>query len=114
MFNIHRIRALALIIAVVGLLATSVIPGAASTTLSVDLVYCSSLGGGSFECYATLSGGTGPYTYTWTPTPVVNHGYYMTGNCTVGRPKVVHLTVTDSTGATDSQSGSFQCTQQAQ
>lgn len=114
MLKVHWIRALALIIAVAGLLATSVIPGTASTTLSVNSVYCSSLGGGRFECYGYVSGGTYPYTYNWTPTPVVNNGYYMVGNCRVGRPQVVQLAVTDSSGNTDSQIGSFQCTQEAQ
>jgi hypothetical protein len=109
MFHIRQIRVrLLLIIAAVGLFAVSLVPGVASSSLSVDF-YCLSLGHGRLECHAQGIGGTGGYTYTWQPTPILGSGSFVIIRCTNGQNKTVSVTVKDSSGATASASGTFFC-----
>ena len=61
-----RILALLLTIAFVALLAVPVKRGEARTTLDVGL-YCISLGHQRLECHFEVSGGTGVYTYQFSP-----------------------------------------------
>jgi hypothetical protein len=37
-------------------------------------IYCYPLGRNRLECHADVSGGTGPYTYQWSPTPLSGGG----------------------------------------
>ena len=70
-----------------------------STALSVNS-NCSD--GPSFVCTATPSGGTPPYTVTFTPVTnatITHHGLYsVAGTCTLGVMSEVDNTVTDSAG----------------
>ncbi|MEY9892845.1 hypothetical protein ABIA31_006523 [Catenulispora sp. MAP5-51] len=75
---------------------------------------CSSSGGGHFVCAATVSGGTAPYTFAWTPitNAAITHGangQVALGLCTVKRQSALSLTVTDSTGATTTTTGGLDC-----
>ncbi|MEY9856075.1 hypothetical protein ABH935_001679 [Catenulispora sp. GAS73] len=75
---------------------------------------CSSSGGGHFVCVATVSGGTAPYAYSWTPiyNAVIRNGansQVMIGLCDVNRQSAVDLTVTDSTGASWDTTGGLDC-----
>lgn len=75
---------------------------------------CSSSGGGHFVCVATVSGGTAPYAYSWTPiyNAVIRNGansQVMTGLCDVNHQSAVGLTVTDSTGASTTTTGGLDC-----
>ena len=114
MLKVHWIRALVLIIAVVGLLGVSGKSGAAQSTLTIDYLSCYSLGGGIYECDVQVSGGTPPYTYIWLTTPFISMGDSIYGDCRVGRTQVVGFNVTDSNGETASLSTSFLCTSEPQ
>lgn len=114
MFNIRRIRALALMIAVAGLLGVSGKSSAAQQALTIDYLSCYSLGDGLYECDFQVSGGTPPYTYAWLPTPFLHWEDSVYGNCRVGRTQVVGFNVTDSNGDTTGRSTSFLCTQDPQ
>ena len=75
---------------------------------------CSSSGGGHFLCVATVTGGTAPYAYTWSPivnTAIRNgaHSQVMTGFCEVNHQGAVDLTVTDATGASWDTTGGIDC-----
>ncbi len=102
-----RIRALALAVAAVGLLAVPVERGAARTGLSVQM-WCNSAGDQRMECFGSASGGSGSYYYDWTPNPLYDgEGYdYVFIPCAWAYSyQTVHLTVTDlNTGATGSLS----------
>jgi len=99
MFNIRWIRALVLITAV-GLLGIPGKSGAASTTLDVGL-YCISLGHQRLECHAEVSGGTGIYTYNWTPARTGGSDTIAIIPCARANSlQTVYLNVTDSNGDT--------------
>lgn len=97
----------------------------ARATLSVDGVFCNNNGGGTFGCYADVSGGTGVYTsyawrfterllnYTYAPTYTTTYDQTVYDYCTVGRSVSVLVTVTDSQGATASGTAQFYCSQWA-
>ncbi|WP_194909513.1 hypothetical protein [Catenulispora rubra] len=79
---------------------------------------CSSSGGGHFVCVATVTGGTAPYAYSWTP--IYNaairggaNGQVVIGVCDVNRQGSLDLTVTDSTGATWDTTGGLDCSGEA-
>ncbi len=100
-------RILALVLAIVGVLLTLPVQrGAARTALSAS-PYCLYLGFIRFECHAEADGGTGSYTYQWTPTPTVG-GEIAIMPCANGY-RTVYLTVTDSCGATFSTSTKGYC-----
>jgi hypothetical protein len=78
------------------------------------VAHCSSSGGGHFVCVATVSGGTAPYAYSWTPiyNAVIRNGansQVVSGLCTVNRSSTLGLTVTDHTGAGTSTTGGLDC-----
>ena len=74
-------------------------------------VYCIYLGRNRNECHAEPDGGTGPYTYQWSPTPLTGGG--SSGIAIIGCPgtaiQTISVTVTDANGDTGSFSGQFQC-----
>jgi len=106
----NRIRVLILTIAAVGFLAVPIervaAAGATATNLlTVDGLYCLSLGGGRMECFASVSGGTGTYFYDWYPAATLDDDDgYMNGTCKPYALNTQQVTVTDSAGATASRS----------
>jgi len=75
---------------------------------------CSSSGGGHFVCVATVTGGTAPYAYSWTPIydAAIRSGansQVVIGLCDVNHQAVLGLTVTDSAGATWNTTGGLDC-----
>lgn len=74
-------------------------------------VYCILLGRNRDECHADVEGGTGPYTFQWSPTPL--SGGFGNGIAIIGCPgtaiQTISVTVTDANGDTGSFSGQFQC-----
>jgi hypothetical protein len=106
----YRIRVFVLTIAAVGFLAVPIERGAAApavTTnpLTVNGLYCLSLGGGRMECFASVSGGTGTYFYDWYPAATLDgDDGYMNGTCKPYAFNTQRVTVTDSAGATASRS----------
>lgn len=108
----NLIRALALAVAVSILLAA---PGksdaAPPTGLDVGL-YCISLGHQRLECHFEVNGGTGVYTYQWTPTPTrvaLDVGIAIVPCARAYSFQTVYLNVTDSAGATGSASTTHFC-----
>ena len=97
----RRVRSLVVLAAAAGgLLGVSASPGSARTPLSIDQLYCQPSGWGTMSCTATVSGGTGSYTYTWRPAPYnsgeLNPGEpYMTAPCSLEYLTPASLTVTD-------------------
>ena len=107
MLKAHWIRALVLILAIAALIGVPGRSGAAQTSLIVS-IECIPLPG-QLRCTADVTGGTGSYTYQWTPTPVFgNGGRNARFNCS-GPSRALSVTVTDSNGATGSDSGTFFC-----
>jgi hypothetical protein len=98
--------------------AGSAVPASATTALTVSLPSCHSPGSGDFECYLSISGGTAPYTTTWTGTWVTyteTGPTYADGDCWVpgngtGIAQAV-ATVTDSAGQSVTRSANFSCRQ---
>ena len=94
------------------------------STLSVS-VSCNNNGGGTFGCYAFVSGGTGVYTnYAWRVTetqplqPNMVRSWSTSepqvyDTCTIGYMLNVSVTVTDSQGATGTDNMSTNCTMTA-
>jgi hypothetical protein len=74
-------------------------------------VYCILLGRNRDECHADVEGGTAPYTFQWSPTPLSGGG--SSGIAIIGCPgtaiQTISVTVTDANGDTGSFSGNFQC-----
>jgi len=74
-------------------------------------VYCLHLGRNRDECHADVDGGTSPYTFQWTPTPLSGGG--GSGIAIIGCPGTavqnISVTVTDANGETGSYSGQVQC-----
>jgi hypothetical protein len=110
MFKVRWIRALILIIAV-GLMCVSGTRTKAAPTLAVG-IYCISLGHARLECHADVSGGTGSYSYAWTPTPTQGgsgQDFVIVRCAAAYTNQGVSLTVTDSNGATGSDSTVHYC-----
>lgn len=87
---------------------------AAQSVLAVSSLQCYDVGGGGYaynitNCWASASGGTPGYTFTWDV--IVNYqnsnGSYIEGVCTDSYP--VTVTVRDAAGATATQSATFVC-----
>jgi hypothetical protein len=95
-----------------------------AATLTVNSVTCWQTGTypadpanyGTYACTANVSGGTGSYSYTWTvstgwsPGGTFSGGQTITGNCKYNTVRINSVTVTDSSGATASGTGSIVCT----
>jgi hypothetical protein len=93
--------------------AALVVPVANASGTPQVSVSCES-GASKFICFGTITGGTTPYTVTWT----VNGAPYPGGNLVHGPcsvPGVINaqLTVRDSTGATASGTGGVSCSNNA-
>jgi hypothetical protein len=114
MFKSHWIKVLALTVVVaVGFLALSGKSGAAPRrTLTAGLI-CYSLGHQRLQCDAGASGGTGSYSYQWSPTPIAGgheEGLAIVRCARAYAYQTVSVTVTDNgTSATANDSGSFFC-----
>lgn len=106
----YKLTLLATLALIALALPTPVRPSAAKTSLAVG-VYCLYLGRNRDECHADVDGGTGPYTYQWSPTPLA--GGFGEGLAIIGCPgtaiQTISVTVTDANGQTGSFSGQFQC-----
>ena len=72
-------------------------------------VYCYNIGFGRAECHADVIGGTSPYTYQWTPTPIIGGGEIAIMSCPGTSVRTFSATVTDSNGGIGSDSLQFQC-----
>ncbi len=94
---------------VAGLLAAAPRAGTAATALSIDGLYCLSQGNGRGYCEATVSGGTGGYTYSWKPQSLWGPANTALVRCTPYTMQTVTVTVTDSSGATATAETSFYC-----
>ena len=81
---------------------------AAVSNLSVGF-YCIHLGRNRDECHADVSGGTGTYTYQWSPTPLSGGGEIAIIGCPGTAVQTIGVTVTDSNGNTGSDSAPVQC-----
>ena len=110
--------ALAMAVAAALIPAGSAGPASAATALTVSLPSCHSPGSGDFECYLTISGGTAPYSTTWTGTWVTyteTGATYADGVCWVGASGTgtaqAVATVTDSAGQSVTRSANFSCRQ---
>ncbi|HEY9284804.1 MAG TPA: hypothetical protein VIP46_15210 [Pyrinomonadaceae bacterium] len=104
-------RILALALTVVAFLFVPVNRGASRTTLNVGL-YCISLGHQRLECHFEVSGGTGSYTYQFTPPAsrvAADVGIAIVPCARAYSLQTVHLYVTDSNGATGSASTTEFC-----
>ena len=120
MFNISR-RMLGLLAATCALALAPLTPTAAAPQALTVGVSCYSNGiqynRGSFACDAYVSGGTGSYSYSWSPALnadiMHNGGDYILGSCTLGRTARVNLVVTDSSGASVASVGRFYCSSDA-
>ena len=97
-----RVPVLLLTLVVLVLLSAPVKRGAARTTLDVGM-YCISLGHQRLECHFEVSGGTGSYTYQFSPqaTRIAEDvGIAIVPCAPVYSLEYVTLYVTDSNGAT--------------
>lgn len=104
-------RILALALTLVALLVVPVNRGASRTTLDVGL-YCISLGHQRLECHFEVSGGTGSYTYQFTPPAsriAADVGIAIVPCARAYSYQTVYLNVTDSSGATGSASTTTWC-----
>ena len=104
-------RILALVLTVVALLVVPVSRGTSRTTLSVGM-YCISLGHQRLECHFEVSGGTGSYTYQFTPPAsrvAADVGIAIVPCARAYSYQTVYLNVTDSAGATGSASTTEWC-----
>lgn len=68
---------------------------------------------GTGTCVATVTGGTGIYTYSWEPEPVRVSGNRARIPCILNSNQNVWLTVTDSNGASAFFATSFFCDEAA-
>lgn len=104
-------RILALALTVVAFLVVPVNRGTSRTTLDVGM-YCISLGHQRLECHFEVSGGTGVYTYQFTPPAsrvAADVGIAIVPCARAYSLQTVYLTVTDSSGATGSASATEYC-----
>lgn len=88
------ILALALAFVALAPLTPAVKPVEARTGLTLAL-YCIPLGRNRAECHADVYGGTAPYTYQWSPTPLIGGGELAIMPC-ARTPLNVSVTVTDA------------------
>lgn len=103
-----------LILAFVLTLIVLIIPAAtvrrsAALTGPAVTVYCYNIGFGRAECHADVIGGTSPYTYQWTPTPIAGGGEIVIMSCPGTSVRTFSATVTDSLGSIGSDSLQHWC-----
>ena len=104
----HKLT-LSMILALIALaFPTTVKYTAAATDLGVGM-FCIHLGRNRDECHADVSGGTGPYTYQWSPTPLAGGGEIAIIGCPGTAVQTIGVTVTDANGSTGSISQPVQC-----
>ena len=97
----HKLT-LAITLALVALvLPTPVNHTVAAPSLTVGM-FCIHLGRNRDECHADVSGGTGPYTYQWSPTPLSGGGEIAIIGCPGTAVQTIGVTVTDANGSTGS------------
>jgi hypothetical protein len=72
-------------------------------------VYCIPLGRNRLECHATVDGGTSPYAYQWSPTPLAGGGEIAIIYCYGNQTRTISVTVTDADSNTGSFSDNFFC-----
>ena len=99
---------LALTLAVLALLSAPVRRSAARTGPAPG-IYCIHLGRNRDECHADVSGGTSPYTYQWSPTPLAGGGEIAIIPCPGTSVITVSVTVTDANNQTGSDSVQVHC-----
>jgi hypothetical protein len=82
--------------------------GPATLTVGLD---CYGLGFNRMQCEALVSGGTSPYSFSWSPTPTAGGGPDGLAiiPCNQGQYRTVSVFVTDANNDTGSDSGSFYC-----
>jgi hypothetical protein len=109
MSSFRRIRPIA-VLAAAGLMGAALASPASATTLTVG-VDCLPLGHGRVQCAADAEGGTGPYTFSWTPAPSSGGG--SGGLAIIGCPRyqyrTISVVVTDANNDTANASGYFYC-----
>lgn len=110
MLKLSRIRTLVAAAAAVGGLTAAAPAPAAQKHITIDQLYCISLGHGRLECQYSVSGAAGPVVYTWSPQPTVGggDGGFAIVPCNPYRYRTVTLSVTDGI-TSDTQSGQFWC-----
>ena len=81
----------------------------AARTAPAPGIYCIPLGRNRLECHADVSGGTTPYTYQWSPTPMAGGGEIAIIYCPGTNTRTISVTVTDANNETGSYSGNFYC-----
>ena len=68
---------------------------------------CQAIGNYSYDCFADVSGGVGPYTYRW------NDGHTGSADANRCSPNLIHgvvsVTVTDSVGSSASDTQNVLC-----
>ena len=104
----HKLTLPITLVLVVLALSIAVRDSAAVSNLSVGF-YCIHLGRNRDECHADVSGGTGTYTYQWSPTPLSGGGEIAIIGCPGTAVQTIGVTVTDSNGNTGSDSAPVQC-----
>jgi hypothetical protein len=111
----------------VGVLLTS--PPAALAAGSIQFTggsACDSTGNGGFVCYFNVTGGTTPYTATWSSsngwatvtrttvsrinTRPIEYEIGGYGSCTIGTSSYITLRVSDSAGHVATTTGALNCT----
>jgi hypothetical protein len=110
MASFRHIRVIAAL-AVAGLMGAALAPPAAATTLTVGIIDCIPLGHGRVQCEADAEGGTGPYTFSWSPTPLSGgggQGLAIIG-CPIYNYRTISVVVTDANSETADDSGYFYC-----
>ncbi len=95
-------------LAVAGLMGAALAPPAAATTLTVGIA-CYPLGHGRVQCEADAEGGTGPYTFSWSPTPSSGGGELAVIGCPAYHYRTISVVVTDANSETANDSGYFYC-----
>lgn len=103
---------LALILALIALaLPTGPTAQSSTQTTLVVGVVCIPLGRNRLECQADVSGGTGPYSFQWSPTPLAGGGSFGLAiiPCAGNGFRTISVTATDAYGDTGSFSGQFNC-----
>jgi len=106
--RIHATTSLAILAAVASLASAAPTAHAAVRTLTITSFNCESLGR-KLLCQVEASGGTEPYTYAWTPTPILFGGHIANIACNYGSWRSVSVTVTDANNDSATASGSFYC-----
>jgi hypothetical protein len=108
MASFRRIRPI-VALAAAGLMGAAPTPPAAATTLTAGIVACIPLGHGRVQCEADAEGGTGPYTFSWSPTPSGGGGELAVIGCPIYHYRTISVVVTDANSETANDSGYFYC-----